>query len=134
MSANVLATAARQSLRILRWQVGWVAGAAGLFAAEWGFKAGWSVLAGGGIGLIWTVYMAIALYRHSLDYGVRMSALSFVGGWAIKIVLTISLLIVAFRSAAIAPLPLLAGLFVAMVAYWAYLSFRVGHAGVADGK
>jgi F0F1-type ATP synthase assembly protein I len=100
----------------------------------WGSKVGWSVLAGGAIGQIWTVYMAIALYRHSLDHGIRMSALSFVGGWMIKVALTISLLIIALRSAAISPPALLAGLSVALFAYWAYLSFRTDHAGVVDGK
>jgi F0F1-type ATP synthase assembly protein I len=114
--------------------VGCIAGAAGVFALVWGAKAAWSILAGGGIGLIWTVYMAVVLYKHSLDYGARLSALSFVGGWVVKVALTFSLLVIAFRSAAIAPLPLLAGLFVALLAYWAYFSFRVDHAGVADGK
>lgn len=117
MSSNVLAAAARQAFRTLLWQVGAVVGIAALAAIFWDAKAGWSVLAGGGIGLIWTVYMALVLFRHSLTQGVHMSAMTFVGGWIIKVALTFALLIAAFRSKAIAPLAVLAGLSGALIAY-----------------
>jgi ATP synthase protein I len=113
---------------MLLWQLGCVVGVAAVAAIFWGVKAGWSALAGGGIGLIWTVYMALAMARHSLDHGRRLSAMTFVAGWLIKVVLTISLLILAFRSKAIAPLSLLAGLSGALVAYWFLLSFAPSRA------
>lgn len=135
LNANSLAAAARQSLQILRWQAGWIVVLAIVCAIVWGARAGWSVLAGGSIGLLWTVYMAFTLYKHSVNHGVRLSAMTFFAGWMIKVVLTISLLIIAFRSGAVAPLPLLVGLFGAMVAYWAWLTFRVmKHADGADGE
>jgi ATP synthase protein I len=133
LSVNILAVAARRALTILVWQAAWVVVLAALFALAWGAKAGWSALAGGGIGLVWTMYMAYALYKHSLSHGLRLSAVGFFAGWIIKITLTISLLIIAFRSGA-APLPLLIGLIGAMVAYWARLAFRVKHADSVDGK
>jgi ATP synthase protein I len=123
VSRNVLADAARESLKILWWQLGWAAAVAVLGAALFGARAGWSALAGAGIGLIWTVYMAFAEFRHSLNHGVRLSALSFFAGWVIKVALTVSLLVIAFRSGAVAPLAVLAGLFGAMVAYWSWLAF-----------
>lgn len=123
MSRNVLADAARESLKILWWQLGWAAAVAVLGAALFGARAGWSALAGAGIGLIWTVYMAFAEFRHSLNHGVRLSAVSFFAGWVIKVALTVSLLVIAFRSGAVAPLAVLAGLFGAMVAYWSWLAF-----------
>lgn len=133
MSVNILAVAARRAFVMLLWQAAWVIVLAGGFAFVLGARAGWSALAGGGIGLVWTMYMAYALFKHSLSHGLRLSAVSFFAGWIIKITLTISLLIIAFRSQA-APLPLLSGLFGAMVAYWAWLAFRVKHADSADGK
>jgi ATP synthase protein I len=123
VSRNVLADAARESLKILWWQLGWAAAVAVLGAALFGARAGWSALAGAGIGLIWTVYMAFAEFRHSLNHGVRLSAVSFFAGWVIKVALTVSLLVIAFRSGAVAPLAVLAGLFGAMVAYWSWLAF-----------
>jgi ATP synthase protein I len=134
VGANVLAAAARQSLRILLWQALWIAVLAAIFALALGTKAGWSALAGGGIGLVWTLYMALVLFKHSLTHGVRMSAISFFVGWLIKIALTFSLLIAAFRSPVLAPLPVLAGLFGAMVAYWAWFAVWKNYAGDADGK
>lgn len=131
MSSNALAAGARLAWQILLWQVGWIVATAAVSAVVLDVKAGWSVLAGGGIGLIWTVYMALTMLRHSVNHGVRLSAVGLFAGWLIKLILTISLLIVALRSKAMAPLPLLGGLGVALIAYWAWLTFRVKH---ADGK
>lgn len=134
MSSNALAAGARQALQILLWQAGWIAVIAAVSAVVLGARAGWSVLAGGGIGLIWTAYMAFTLFRHSVDHGVRLSAVGFFAGWLIKLVLTFSLLIIALRSKAMAPLPLLSGLSVALIAYWAWLTFWVKHADGLNGK
>lgn len=134
MSTNVLAAAARQSLRLALWQALWSTVLAAVFALALGKRAAWSVLAGGGIGLAWTLYMALVLFRRGLTHGVGLSPLSLLASWLFKVVVTIGLLVVAFRSAAFAPLALLAGLFGAMVAYWAWFALRVRNAGEADGK
>jgi F0F1-type ATP synthase assembly protein I len=123
MSANPLAVAARRSLLLFVWQMACVAVFATVGAIVVGVRVGGSILAGGGIGLAWTAYMAFTLYRHSLDYGARLSAASIFKGWLIKIVMTIGLLVVAFRSGRLAPPAVLGGLFVAMVAYWVWFAF-----------
>lgn len=123
VSRNVLADAARESLRILRWQLGCALAAAVIGGLALGARMGWSVLAGGAIGSVWTVYMALTLFKHSLSHGARMSAASFVAAWIIKVALTISLLVIAFRSRLFVPPALLAGLFCAMAAYWARMAF-----------
>jgi F0F1-type ATP synthase assembly protein I len=134
MSSNALAAGARQAWQILLWQAGSITAVAAFCAVALDLRAGWSVLAGGGIGLIWTVYMALTMFRHSVDHGVRLSAVGLFVGWLIKLVLTFSLLIIALRSEAMAPLPLLGGLSVALIAYWARLTFRVKHADGKNGK
>ena len=134
MSTNVLAAAARQSWRILLWQALWIGALAAIFAVTLGARPALSALAGGGIGLVWTVYMALVLFKHSLTHGVRMSALSFFAGWLFKVVVTVSLLVAALRSRVFEPLPLLGGLFGAMVAYWAWFVFGKKYASDADGK
>jgi F0F1-type ATP synthase assembly protein I len=134
VSTNVLAAAARQSLRILVWQALWIGALVTIFAVTLGARAAVSALAGGAIGLVWTVYMALVLFKHSLTQGVRMSALSFFAGWLFKLVVTVSLLLIALRSGKFAPLWLLIGLFGAMVAYWAWFVFGKKYASDADGK
>ncbi len=134
MSSNVLARATRQSLHILRWQLGWIGALALVCGVVFGLRAGMSILAGGGIGLLWTLYMAATLFKHSLDHGARLGVMSALGGWVIKVVLTSCLLVIAFRSKLLIPPAVLAGLFAAMVAYWGWLTFRVNHADAADGK
>lgn len=123
VSSNVLAAAARQSWRILLWQALWIGALTTIFAVTLGRQAALSALAGGGIGLVWTVYMALVLFKHSLTHGVRLSALSFFAGWLFKVVVTVSLLVIVMRSRMFAPLAVLAGLFGSMVAYWAWFAF-----------
>jgi F0F1-type ATP synthase assembly protein I len=130
MSSNALASAARQSLQILRWQVGWLGALALVCGVIFGPRAGASVLVGGGIGLLWTVYMAATLFRHSLSRGASVGVLSLLGGWLIKVALTMCLLVIALRSRLLIPPAVLTGLFGAMVAYWGWLTFR----SAADGK
>ncbi|HKU14831.1 MAG TPA: ATP synthase subunit I [Steroidobacteraceae bacterium] len=134
MTVNVLAAAARQSLRILLWQALWIIALATIFAVTLGTRFAVSALVGGGIGLVWTVYMALALFKHSLTHGVRMSALSFFAGWLFKVVVTVSLLVVVLRSRMFTPLAVLVGLFGAMVAYWAWFVFGKKHASDGDGN
>jgi F0F1-type ATP synthase assembly protein I len=134
VTSNVLAAAARQSWRILLWQALWIGALTTIFAVTLGRQAALSALAGGGIGLVWTVYMALVLFKHSLTHGVRLSALSFFAGWLFKLIVTVSLLVIALRSGVFAPLWLLIGLFCAMVAYWAWFVFGNKYASDADGK
>jgi len=134
VSTNVLAAAARQSVRILLWQALWSGALATIFAVTLGQKAAVSALVGGGIGLVWTMYMALVLFKHSLTQGVRLSAISFFAGWLFKVVVTISLLVIVLRSRMFAPLGVLAGLFGAMVAYWAWFVVGKKYANDADGK
>ena len=134
VSTNALATAARQSVRILLWQALWIGALATMFAVTLGTKAAVSALVGGGIGLVWTLYMALVLFKHSLTHGVRLSAISFFAGWLFKVVMTVSLLVIALRSKALTPLLVLMGLFGAMVAYWAWFVFGKKYANDADGK
>ena len=133
MSRNVLARASRQSVQILRWQLAWIGALALLCGVVFGLRVGVSLLIGGGIGLIWTVSLAVAMFKHSLDHGARLSVLSFVGGWVLKIALTLCLLVIAFRSRALVPLAILGGLFWSMVAFWYSMAFRVKYVD-SDGK
>jgi F0F1-type ATP synthase assembly protein I len=134
VSRNVLADAAREALRILAWQMGWIVAVAFVGALAWNRNVAIAIAVGGGIGSIWTIYMALTLFKHSVFHGARMGAASFLVAWLVKLGLTIGLLAFAFRSRAFAPLGLLGGLGVALVAYWVWLTFRVNHADRADGK
>ena len=133
MSRNVLARASRQSVQILRWQLAFIGALALLCGVLFGWRVGVSVSVGGGIGLVWTVYMAVAMFKHSRDHGARLSVLTFIGGWVLKIVLTMCLLVIVFRSKAFVPLAVLGGLFCSMIAFWYSMSFRVKYVD-ADGK
>ena len=123
MSANPFAVAARRSLRLFAWQVGWLVAVGALTAMLWDARAGGSILVGGGIGLVWTVYMALTLLKHSADYGARVSAASFFKGWVFKLVMTAALLVIALRAKSLLPLAVLGGLFANMVTYWAWFAF-----------
>jgi len=139
LNASFLAAAAREALRILLWQTGWIVAAAVASGAWWGARSGWSVLVGGAVGVVWTVYMALTLLRHSWVAKVSSNAAGtgangFLVAWVIKVLLTISLLIIAFRSKAFVAPALLGGLCMALAAYWIWLVFvRVKHANSADG-
>jgi F0F1-type ATP synthase assembly protein I len=134
VTTNVLAAAARQSVRILLWQALWSGALATIFAVTLGARAAVSVLVGGGIGLVWTVYMALVLFKHSLTHGMRMSATTFLAGWLFKVVVTVCLLVIVMRSRMFAPPAVLAGLFGSMVAYWAWFVFGKKYASEPDGK
>jgi F0F1-type ATP synthase assembly protein I len=134
VSRNVLADTAREALRILAWQMGWIVAVAFVGAVAWSWQVALAIMVGGGIGSIWTIYMALTLFKHSVFHGARMSSASFLVAWLVKLGLTIGLLVIAFRSRLFAPLGILGGLGVALVAYWVWLTFRVNHADRADGK
>jgi hypothetical protein len=116
---GVLATAGGQALRILRWQAVCV-GVLAIAAA---------------IGMVPTVYIALALLRNAASGGAHVGVHSIFVGWVIKNALTIALLVIAFRSRAFAAPALLGGLGTALFAYWLCMVFgQVKHATSADGK
>jgi len=125
MSANPLLVAARQSLYLLGWQASWVVIVAVIGALLDGRIASVSLLVGGSIGLLWTVYMTLTFFRHGLTQGRHMTAATLFGAWAVKLMLTIGLLVIAFRSPSLAGLWVLGGLVGALVAYW-WLWFVLG--------
>jgi F0F1-type ATP synthase assembly protein I len=93
-----------------------VAVVCGLALRNW--AAAVSALAGGGIGVVATAYMAFSLFRPGADASSGRVLRGFVVGWIVKVALTITLLIIAFRSKFIAPLPLLVGYATTYLAYW----------------
>jgi F0F1-type ATP synthase assembly protein I len=44
-------------------------------------------------------------------------------GWLVKVVMTMVLLVIAFRAESLLPVAVLGGLFTSMVAYWAWFAF-----------
>jgi len=114
--------------------MGWIVAVAFVGALAWNRNVALAIVVGGAIGSIWTIYMAMTLFKHSVFHGARMGVGSFFAAWVIKLGLTIGLLVIAFRSRLFVPLGLLSGLFVALLSYWMWLTFRVNHADNADGK
>jgi F0F1-type ATP synthase assembly protein I len=133
---NVLATAARQGVRVLVFQIGCVIAIAGGSAVVWGARVGGSVLVGGVIGLVGTIYIVATLFKHSFDHGVRLGVGNFFVAWAIKAGLTLALLFLALRSRAFSPVALIGGLSGALFAYWLHMTFMQvkQHAVGSDGK
>lgn len=136
MSAGLAATPSGQAMRILRWQALGIAVSAAVATISWNARIGMSVLAGGGVGIMPTLYIALALLRSSLGAGAApVSVLRVFVAWAIKNALTIALLVAAFRSRAFAPPALLAGMSVALAAYWLCMVLgRVKHANSVDSR
>jgi F0F1-type ATP synthase assembly protein I len=92
-----------------------LAGASGLMRGQ---RASLSALAGGVIGIVATAYMAFALMRPAASNTASRAAGSFFIGWLVKVVMTITLLVIAFRSKAVEPLFLLVGYAATYLAYW----------------
>jgi len=105
--------------------------------AVWGSRAGASALLGAGIGITATTLMAFAMLRHGEGASARRVAWSFFSGWAVKVVFTLALLVVAFRSRQVDALPLLAAYVATFFGYWFGVARRGGQNtkrtfGVAD--
>jgi ATP synthase protein I len=105
-----LAVVARQALVALA-----VAGIAGL---GFGFSAARSALLGGGIGVAATLLFVIALFRYREGTSAARVAWSFYLGQTLKVILTVALLALVFRSRGIAPLAVLAWYVATYLAYW----------------
>ncbi len=86
--------------------------------AVWGPRAGASALLGAGIGITATTLMAFAMLRHGDGASAQRVAWSFFSGWAVKVVFTLALLVVAFRSRNVDAMPLLAAYVATFFGYW----------------
>jgi F0F1-type ATP synthase assembly protein I len=84
-----------------------------------GTESGRSALYGGGIGVVTTAYMAFAVLRYRAGTDAARIALGFMVGWVIKVLMTIALLVIAFRSRAVAPVPLLVAYVATLATFWA---------------
>jgi hypothetical protein len=85
-------------------------------------RAGVAVLVGGGISMLGSAYLGIALFK--VRPGVEPGKLMFdvFLSWAVKLGLVMSLLLIAFRSRQLPPAFLMAGLCGALVASWLAMS------------
>ena len=85
-------------------------------------RAGAAVLVGGGISMLGSAYLGIALFkvRPGVEPG-KMIWDVFLS-WAVKLALVMSLLLIAFKSRQLPPPFLMAGLCGALVAYWLAMS------------
>lgn len=116
--SNPVARARRQALRMIGLQVLATLVLAALYAATSGSKAGLSALAGGGVGVLATAYMAFAVLRHGLGSPALRVMMGFVVGWLIKVLMTIGLLIAVFRAPGLQPLPVLVAYVTSFIVYW----------------
>ena len=116
--ANLRLAAWRDAIKVLALQLAALVIVSVVATVGWDAKTGWSVAAGGGVGMMSAAYMAFALLRSNTGTSARRAAVGFFVGWAIKTVMTIALLWMAFRSKAFSPPALLAGFAASFLAYW----------------
>ncbi len=135
MSARLLAASWREVRPILLWQAAGIVVTPVVFVITAGAQAGWSAFAGYGIGFLGTAYLMVALLKRSFRAGGGATIADVFASWLIKVALTLGLLLLALRSRALPPLPLIAGLSGSMVAYWlAMVVGREKYAGDVNGK
>ena len=108
----------RFATRVLIGQFAITALLAGASLLVRGQRAASSALVGGVIGIVATGYMAFALMRPVANNTASRAARGFFIGWLVKVVMTVTLLVIAFRSKAVEPLFLLVGYAVTYLAYW----------------
>lgn len=115
-----VARARRQAVIIVLAQVLATLLTALLFGVLVNKQSAGSAVAGGGIGVLATAYMAFAVLRDRSGPGAAamQMMMRFVTGWAIKVMLTLGLLLVVFNSPALRPLPVLVAYVVVNVVYW----------------
>lgn len=134
MSAGVIDEAARQAVWMLAGQLAVVLVLTVAGLAFGGGQIALSLLAGGGIGLAGSAYLAIQMLR----YGARAKSTGLVGvfiAWGVKVALMLSLLTLAFRSGLFSPPALLAGLGAGLFSNWVWLSLdRTRRASTRDGN
>lgn len=91
---------------------------AAVCAIGWGAAAAKSAAWGGGTGMAATALMALTLFRHAENAGALRAAWGFYLGQALKVALSIALLVSAFKSPGIVPAALLAGYAASFAGYW----------------
>lgn len=84
-------------------------------------RAALSALAGGGISVVASLAMATLAFSRAAQGDPKRVMRGFYRGEAVKLGLTVVLLVVALRSGAVDPLPLLAAFVATMAAYWVAL-------------
>lgn len=114
----MLNSVVRQISKVLLWQGAWLVLATAVAALVWGSRSAWSVLAGSGIGLAASAYLATVLIKRSMQIGKPPSVVGLFGNWFVKSALTVGLLMIALRSKALSPLFVLAAWFGSLAAYW----------------
>lgn len=118
LSTNEVQAARRHALRIVGAQIAvTLAAAVGCLIAA-GVESGRSALIGGGIGVVTTAYMAFAVLRYGAGTDPQRIALGFLVGWVIKVLMTIALLVIAFRSDDVVPVPLVAAYVSTLATFW----------------
>jgi F0F1-type ATP synthase assembly protein I len=83
-----------------------------------GSRAGASALLGAAIGVAATTLMAFAMLRHGVGATLARATVGFFLGWLVKVGFTVALLVVAFRSPGVSPVPMLAAYVATFVGYW----------------
>jgi F0F1-type ATP synthase assembly protein I len=62
--------------------------------------------------------MAFAMLRHGEGATLARATVGFFLGWLVKVGFTVALLVVAFRSPGVSPVPMLAAYVATFVGYW----------------
>lgn len=113
-----IAAERRAALRVVRRQA-LVALAVALVAGLGaGVGAGRSALLGGGVAVVATLFFVLALFRYPEGTPAARVAWGFYLGQALKVLLTIALLALVFRSRGTTPWAVLAGYMATYLAYW----------------
>jgi len=108
----------RAALRVVGRQVLAALAVALLAGLGFGYAAGRSALLGGGVGVVATLFFVLALFRHREGTPAARVAWSFYLGQVLKVLLTVALLALVFRSRGMTPLAVLAGYMATYLAYW----------------
>lgn len=108
----------RQALAVVLSQVLLGAIVAAVCLAMGGTRAGASALLGTAIGVAATTLMAFAMLRHGEGATLMRATVGFFLGWLVKVGFTVALLVVAFKSPGVAPVPLLAAYVATFFGYW----------------
>jgi ATP synthase protein I len=108
----------RAALGVVRRQAGVALGLALATGLGFGYAAGRSVLLGGAVGVVATLFFVFALFRNREGTPAARVAFGFYLGQVLKVLLTVALLALVFRSRGISPLAALAGYMATYLAYW----------------
>lgn len=120
-------------MRAFLWQASMTLALGLVVAMASSVRAGVAVLVGGGISMLGSAYLGIALFKQRPGGRPGRFVWDVFVSWAVKLGLVISLLVIAFRSRQLPPPFLMAGLCGALLAYWLAMSTaRVGPATLVN--